>query len=228
MRRVAFSNGEYYHIFNRGVDKRITFLDTRDYERFLYLVFACNDVQPLLNSQFYYRGLTSIETYPRKREPIVDIISFCVMPNHFHFLLHERTENGISRFMQKLGTGYTMYFNTRYKRSGALFQGTFKSRHIDPEAYLLHIATYIHLNPVGISPESFRVQNGKDTYEHVQRYPWSSYTAFIGESPFDVLLNKKLITELYPEPKEYKRWIKEWVMRGPPDTDWNIEKYILE
>lgn len=227
MRRINFSEGEYYHVFNRGVDKRITFSDTRDYERFLYLVFACNDTKPLLNSQFYYRGLTSIEIYPREREHIVDVLCFCLMPNHFHLLLHERVENGISRFMQKLSTGYTMYFNTRYKRSGSLFQGTFKACHIDQEAYLLHIATYIHINPTGASAEKRSLRNWRDALQRVRHYPWSSYEAFTGQSRYDPLLNKKMIAHMYAEPKTYERSVQEWLAHTS-EISTEINPYILE
>ena len=231
MRRTQFSEGEYYHIFNRGVDKRTIFLNTRDYERFLYLLFACNDRKPLLNSQFHYRGFASIETYPRERDLLVDILCFCLMPNHFHLMLHERTENGISRFMQKLGTGYTMYFNKRYERSGALLQGVFKSVHVDRQAYILHLSSYIHLNPAGIpSRESedipMGIVHGK-RYEYAKHYPWSSYAAYLGTNRYDPLLNKQIIHELLcPKPQEYERHVHEWLMRDAIDSE--IEPYLLE
>ena len=213
MRKVELSNEQYYHVYNRGVDRRVTFTQKNDYQRFLYLLHACNDTQPILNSQFYYRGLASIEK--RNRETIVDILSFCLMPNHFHLLLRQRADNGISRFMQKLGTGYTMYFNTKYQRSGSLFQGTFKAIHIDEETYLTHLTRYIHLNPLELKEPDWKekgVKNWNESYKFVQSYPWSSFSDYIGQKRFGSILNKEVMDELYDR-TQYESFTKEWAVK---------------
>ena len=156
MRKINFHEDEYYHVYNRGTDKRTIFLEEREYERFLYLLYACNDVNPLLNSQFYYRGFASIVTQIDTREKLVNILCFCLMPNHYHLLLQQRVKEGISRFMQKLGTGYTMYFNTKHKRNGVLFQGVFKGIHVEDERYLTHLTRYIHLNPLELKKPDWK------------------------------------------------------------------------
>lgn len=213
MRKVELSNEQYYHVYNRGVDKRITFTKKNDYQRFLYLLYACNDTQPLLNSQFYYRGLASIEK--RKREMMVDILSFCLMSNHFHLLLRQRVDNGISKFMQKLGTGYTMYFNTKYQRSGSLFQGTFKAIHIDEETYLTHLTRYIHLNPLELKEPNWKekgVKNWNESYKFVKSYPWSSFSDYIGQNNYGLILNKEVMGELYNS-SQYESFTKEWPLK---------------
>jgi len=226
MRKIRFAVNHYYHVYNRGVDKRVVFTTKRDYERFLYLLAACNDSGPLLNSQFYYRGFASIVEL-KKRQPLVDIVCFCLMPNHYHLLLKEREENGISRFMQKLGTGYTMYFNTKYDRSGSLFQGVFKAIRIDDETYLTHLTRYIHLNPAELRESLWKergIRNGKETYEFVKRYLWSSYSDYLGENRFPLILDKDIMAELYPKPAAYELFIKEWLTK---DSDL-ISEHTLE
>lgn len=215
MRKTIFAIDQYYHIYNRGVDKRIVFMGKRDYERFLYLLAACNDTTPLLNSQFYYRGFASIERLG-KRQPLVDILCFCLMPNHYHLLLKQKEENGISRFMQKLGTGYTMYFNTKYKRNGVLFQGVFKSIHVDTEIYLTHLSRYIHLNPVEFCEPLWKkngIRKTKETHDFIKKYPWSSYCDYLGENRFTHILNKDVIAEIYPRPSAYELFMKDWIAK---------------
>ena len=144
-----FAIGEFYHIYNRGTDKRLIFKDNIDRNRFISLLYLCNSQSAIHRSNFNTSSLNELLNIPRE-EPLVDIGAYCIMSNHFHLLVHERIENGISLFMQKLSTAYTMYFNKRYERSGALFQGRFKAKHLDSDNYLKYIFAYIHLNPVEI------------------------------------------------------------------------------
>ncbi|MDO8601012.1 MAG: transposase [bacterium] len=196
-----------------------------DYERFLYLLWVCNDKKPLLNSQFHYRGLASIEK--REREELVDIVCFCLMSNHYHLLLRQKTDNGISTFMQKIGTGYTMYFNEKQGRNGSLFQGTFKAKHIDQEEYLTHLTRYVHLNPAEIKEPYWKekgIQNQKTTYEFVKKYPWSSLSDYLGEGRFGAILNPGLLSQLYETSKEYEDFVKSWLSK-----DLNlISNYTIE
>lgn len=211
MRKTKFSDGEYYHVYNRGVDKRNIFNEPRDYQRFLYHLLACNDTQPLLNSQFHYRGSASIVSR-KEKEPLVDIICFCLMPNHYHLLLKQRGENGIPLFMQKVGTGCTMYFNTKYDRSGVLFQGAFKSIHIDKEGYLAHLTRYIHLNPADLHEPQWKtvgIRKEKETFAFIYKYPWSSYKDYLENGHLSSILNVKLIKELFLPPKQYELFVKE-------------------
>ncbi len=215
MRKVQLAVGEYYHVYNRGVEKRDIFVAPRDYERFLYHLFSCNDTSPLLNSQFHYRGLASIKAKAMvdRRNRLVDIVCFCVMPNHFHLLLCQRLEDGISKFMQKIGTAYTMYFNTKQQRSGSLFQGTFKVKHINQDIYLKHLTRYIHLNPLEFFEPQWKdkgVVNIDGAVKYVREYPWSSYADFVGGNRYDFLLNPDIIKKSYASTEEYERFIEDW------------------
>lgn len=153
MRKVSFAEGEFYHIYNRGTDKRAIFLDDRDFARFLQSMVEFNNLEPVgglfVNSfrKTQLRGRTSkLNEGTEKEERLVEVVAYCLNPNHFHFILKQVSEKGIEKFMQRLGTGYTMYFNHKYDRTGALFQGKFKAVHIDSNEYLLHVSAYVNLN----------------------------------------------------------------------------------
>ena len=153
MRKTQFAEGEHYHIYNRGVDKRLVFNDREDVERFLQCMKEFNVVEPIgsLYENSFRRdqlgGLTSKLVAKEEEDmPLVEFIAYCLNPNHYHFVLKQIAERGIEKIMQRIGTGHTMFFNNKYERSGALFQGKFKAVHIDSNEYLLHVSSYVNLN----------------------------------------------------------------------------------
>lgn len=116
--------------------------------------------------------------------------------------------------MQKLGTGYTMYFNVKYHRNGVLFQGAFKALHVDQESYFTHLTRYIHLNPAELREPSWKekgIKNIKNTIEFVKKYPWSSLRDYLNQSPLRSILNMDMVKELILSPKEYESYLTEWV-----------------
>lgn len=144
-RKNAFANGEFYHVYNRGVDKRIIFSDHYDVQRFFQSAVEFNEVDPI--GSIYENSFKQLggET-PKLVERLVNIIAYCLNPNHFHLILEQVEEGGISEFMKRLSGGYTGYFNKKHERSGSLFQGVFKDVHIDSNEYLLHVSAYVNLN----------------------------------------------------------------------------------
>ena len=146
-RRTEFARDEWYHCYSRGVDKRITFETEADYERFLQALYLCNSTTVIQRSDLYRPAHTDFFSLKRGK-PLVSIGAYCLMPNHFHLLLQEISDNGISNFMQKVGTSYTMYFNVKRSRTGNLFVKPFRSKHIDDDRYVKRVTQYIHLNPV--------------------------------------------------------------------------------
>lgn len=164
-RKVPFVNGEYYHLFNRGVAKMSIFNSTLDYKHFLNTVLYYQIDGPKPRFSFFRIQPTPLN----KDKRIVKIISYCLMPNHFHFLVRQEKENGITEFVSKISNSYTKYFNTKNKRVGPLFQGEFKSVHVDSNEQLLHLSRYIHLNPL----------IGYVTKE-LKSYKWSSYCEYLG------------------------------------------------
>jgi REP element-mobilizing transposase RayT len=150
MRKTAFTEGEYYHIYNRGTERREIFSDQNDFARFVESLVEFNVREPigsLLEHTFRKkRRLLGGRTSKEADQPLVNIVAYCLNPNHYHLILEPVAEKGIEKYMQRIGTGYTMYFNNKYQRTGALFQGKFKAIHIDSNAYLLHMSAYVNLN----------------------------------------------------------------------------------
>ena len=141
MRETPLVQGEYYHLYNRGVDKRAIFQDRTDLSRFMQSINEFNYIEPI-GSIF----MNSFNKDRKSKGKLIEIICYCLNPNHYHFVVRQLADNGISEFMKRLSGGYTQYFNGRYKRSGALFQGRFKSSHIGSNEYLLHVSAYVNLN----------------------------------------------------------------------------------
>lgn len=178
IRKTPLVNGEIYHVYNRGVEKRTITINSRDHERFFESLDHYRFENPGRLSNFKDFGLTEERN---RKETIVDIIGFCLMPNHFHLLLRQLTEKGVSIFMSNLINSYTRYFNVKHNRIGPLFQGGFKSVHIENDEQLIHLSRYIHLNPVEarlVSREKFML------------YPYSSLLNTLQERfcNFDVIL----------------------------------------
>ena len=199
----------YYHIFNRGVAHQPTFLLARDYERFLlYLSYYRHKEAPVRLSKLLQipvdtrkKILDGLETI---NDSIVDIIAYCCMPNHFHILLKQRIDGGVSLFMKKVTDGYTRYYNTKHQRVGPLFQGAFKAVHISSNEQLLHVSRYIHLNPLVSA-----VVRDNDFLT----FPWSSLQSYINDksSPF---VNPQPILENFRNSQKYLEFIKDQIDYG--------------
>ena len=144
MRKEVFANGEFYHIFNRGVDKREIFSDNLDSKRFFQGMIEFNVIQPI--GSIYENSFLRNKNKKTDTQKLVNLICYCINPNHYHFLLEQANDFGLEKFMHRLGVGYTKYFNNKYKRTGSLFQGNFKAVHVDSNEYLLHLSAYINLN----------------------------------------------------------------------------------
>jgi putative transposase len=207
MRHTLFAEGEYYHIYNRGVDKRTIFSTAADYRRFIAYLYLMNDIERADHSYLLrnFGGLASeiAQKKPRDNmwEPLVAIGAYCLMPNHFHLYVKPLADDGISKFMQRVQTGYTMYFNKKHARSGALFQGTFKAQHVDTDPYAKYLFSYIHLNPAKLKDPLWKERGARDLKalrEHVRQYSYSSLgeymsNEFVVTSPaaFPAYLNKQ-------------------------------------
>ena len=199
MRKDKLASNYIYHVYNRGVEKRILFKDKQDYSRFVKGLVIFNDTKAIddFNDRFI-----KVLSGSHQREQIVDIFAFCLMPNHFHILLRQRADKGITEFMRKLGIGYVNYFNLKNERVGTLFQGKFKSVLISSDSQFLYIPHYIHLNPLDLIFPDWREKktiNKKRAIDFLNNYEWSSYRDYIGENNFDIILNKDLISETFGE-----------------------------
>lgn len=191
-RDIPFSVGEIFHVYNRGANKMTIYESETDYVRFLHLLYLCNQKIPtqLGNLTRNERGRSSVYSMVRGG-PIVDVLAYCLMPNHFHLVLRECGEGGISEFMKKVATGYSMYFNHSRERTGTLFQGRFKAKHVGTDAYFNHIFSYVHLNPAELSFGEWqtRVQEIKPLVANfVLEYPYSSCKDHFGHSRLESVI----------------------------------------
>lgn len=193
-RTVPFINDEYYHIFNRGVAKMPIFNNAFDYKHFLSTILYYQVDGPKPRFSFFRNKRISLE----KNGKIVDIVCYCLMPNHFHFLLRQKKENGITEFISKTSNSYTRYFNVKNKRVGPLLQGEFKSVYVESNEQLLHLSRYIHLNPL----------IGYVT-KNITNYEWSSYQEYLGLG--GKIYSKDVILEQFRSRDDYEQFILDQV-----------------
>lgn len=204
MRNIDFANGEFYHIYNRGVDKRNIFSSEADLQRFLQSMDEFNTAEPIgsiyENSFKKHNPLGHpVSKSDRKINKLVNIICYCINSNHYHFILEQVMDSGVSRFMRSLGGGYAKYFNEKEKRSGALFQGRFKAIHVESNEYLLHLSAYINLN----NKVHQNTQLGHRVSKLESKSSWEEYT---GENMDYIFCNKGIIVEQFGNIKEYKEF----------------------
>ena len=212
MRDIQFMNGEFYHVYNRGVDKRLVYKDNLDRDRFIRSLIAFNDVGRLST-----RSLSHMDDPVLSETPYVEIVAYTLLPNHFHLLIRQVADQGVSEFMRRLGTGYTAYFNKRYQRSGRLFQGPFKAKHVSNDSYLLHLSRYIHLNVLDLSHPEWReteIENWSAAERQLMDYRWSNAHIFLGGKP-DGFTNPTPILERLGLAEAYRSFLRAWVVRDP-------------
>ena len=199
MRKVPFIIGEFYHIYNRGVDKRLVFLDQEDVNRFFQSMDEFNVVEPIgsIYENSFIKNQLGNETSKLGNGKLVNIIAYCLNANHFHLILEQVAEGGISNFMKRLSGGYTKYFNEKERRSGSLFQGVFKAVHIDSNEYLLHVSAYVNLND--------RVhQFGNETSKLVKSK--SSWNEYIEKNSKESFCKKDIILDQFKNKNEYEKF----------------------
>ena len=196
-RDTSFANGDFYHIYNRGVEKRSIFCDDYDLQRFFQSMEEFNTSEPIgsIFENSFKQGKFAQNKSDCDKTKLVNFITYCLNSNHFHFVLEQVSEKGIEKFMHRLGTGYTKYFNNKYKRNGALFQGVFKSKHVDSNEYLLHLSVYVNLN-----------NNPKLLGSEASKLNKSSWGEYIGESKGKDFCEKDIILEQFKDKEEYKNF----------------------
>ena len=215
-RKFKFSIGEFYHIYSRGTDKRNIFLDGNSQKRFQLLLFLSNSSRHVdIRSANKGRTFDDLFGDEFSDKSLVDIGAYCLMPNHFHLLIKEKAENGISNFMKKLLTGYSMYFNTKYERTGSLFESRFKATHVNIDEYLKYLFAYIHLNPIKLLEPAWKekgIINKEKAVNFLNKYQFSSYLDYadVGRS-VGKIINKESFPEYFEKPKEFKEYVNWWL-----------------
>jgi len=203
-RKQVFAINEYYHLYNRGTEKRVVFLDKQDYQHFLFLMYICNTKRSII--------LREIGKSFDRGETIIDIGVYCLMPNHFHILVREKIENGISIYMRKLLTGYSMYFNKKYKRTGKLYEGVFKSIYIDNDNYLKYLYSYLHLNPAKLIDKNWKENKTKNVsklLDYTFSYEYSSLKEYLNLK-FKII-NPQKFPVYFKKPADHKNELFEWL-----------------
>lgn len=200
-RITPLANNEYYHIYNRGVARQPTYFFKNDYERFLLsLSYYRFDNLPSKLSRLLQIPKDEREQIfselEQTNDKVIDIICYCLMPNHFHLLVQQLKDGGISKFMKQTTDSYTRYFNTKHQRVGPIFQGAFKSVHVDSNEQLLHLSRYIHLNPL----VSFVVRE-----DGFLDYPWSSLKKLVNDDLSFV--NAKVVIKQFKSPEKYLKFV---------------------
>lgn len=208
-RNHTLTTGEYYHVYNRGNSKQDIFLDEQDYLIFQGLLYLMNMGRRITLRE----SGSSSYSYPRDIT-IVSIGAYCLMPNHVHILIKQTIDGGISKYTQKLFTAYAMYFNKKYKRTGGLFEGVFKSKHVTNDTYLQYLYAYIHLNPLKIIDPSWKehIQQGKKINQNFMfQYQFSSILDYLEqERPENNILNKSDFPFYFKDTREFTKNILSW------------------
>jgi len=218
MRKIQFVNEEWYHIYNRGVDKRLVFSERQDYLKFLRGLEDFNNKSHYEERAGMVRrgGLKELSSFLNEQEKIVEITCYCLNPNHFHLVLKQLIDRGITMMLHRLSTSYTNYFNDKYQRSGSLFQGPFKAVRVDTDQYLFWLSGYVNGNP-----EIHRVAKANN-------YEWSSYKDFLTiKSNNQILGNKDIILSQFGNSsRNYENFVNRVIEESR--TRKEMEKYLLE
>lgn len=228
--REPFVIGQYYHIYNRGTDKRIIFKDFFDLMRFRQSIEEFNTLEPIgsiYENRFKKDSVGKKEI--RKEEELifklVDIICYSFNPNHYHFILSPLVEKGIEKFMQKIGIGYTNHFNIKYKRSGVLFQGRYKSILINTDEYLLYLSGYINLNN-----KIHFLSHPDSNIDKEKLFYTSSWKEYIGEKKTN-FCNKSIILDRFDgkveEYKEFAESVAEGIIERRIDDNFGLRSDLM-
>lgn len=203
-RKIPFIDNGYYHVYNRGVDKRAVFLRFGHYLHFQQTIRSILSTGSATPRPLYNQSLAL--------KSRMSILSYCLMPNHYHFLIKQTQYNGIPDFMHRLDTSYTKYFNMNNHRSGRLFESTFKAKMIESDEVLLHVSRYIHRNPVA-----------KGLIKNPMEWRWSSYPEYFDPN-IKPMCNHDEILGHFLSPDRYKIFVEETDMLSVSPTETEVEK----
>ncbi len=216
-RKQQFVNGEVCHITLRGIDDNLIFKDVDDYYRGVFSIYEFNNTKPVeiwLRRQQRKKEKILGDPISQSRECLVDVLAFCFMPNHVHLLLKQIKENGITKFMQKVGVGYGGYFNRKYNRKGYVFQNRFHAVHIKNEGQLKVVFTYIHTNPISLIEPKWKelgIKNPEEVIEFLENYKWSSYLDYIDKNNFPSVTKREFILKIIGGKQGCEDFIKDWI-----------------
>lgn len=227
---------ELYHVLTRGIEGRKIFLNKKDFLRFVHDLYEFNDAIPAYNlfrrfnetpQLFDIQHRTIGEEEERKRKLLVNLLAFCLMPNHYHLFISVKNRESLTLFMRKLNGGYARYFNEKYKRKGPLFESRFKSILIKSEAHFIHLPYYIHCNPLDLVMPEWRerkISDYRKALNFLESYRWSSHADYIGKKNFPSVTQREFLLEYFGGEEGYKKDLKRWL----EDFDGMSKEFSLE
>jgi putative transposase len=235
-REIPLPN-EFYHTFNRGVEKRKVFCDEEDFFRAVHDLYEFNDLDAVINLKYradrikIYGDPTSIYG-KKKRKLLIDLFGWALIFNHYHLFSRPKIPEGLSKFHQKFGSGYTGYFNLKYRRNGVLFQGKYKIVHVENDAQAAHLICYIHANPLDLwkpnwKEKGLRALELKEALKFLENYRWSSHLDYLGRKNFPSLINKEFLEKFFGGPKGYSEFFSDWLKQYQANIK-SIQPLILE
>jgi len=227
----------FYHTYNRGVEKRKIFLEDSDYWRCVHDLYEFNDKNLIINLKRRFEGNRISINEPvikKPRERLLDILVWCLMPNHYHLFSAPVVENGLSRFHQKFGIGFSNYFNIKYKRSGVLFQGKYKKVRVADDTQMAQLVCYIHSNPLDLWKPGWKekgltgseIQNALKFLE--KEYRWSSHLDYLGIKNLPSLIgNNEFLINFFGGPEGYQKFFIDWLKYYEKNI-YSVKKLIFD
>lgn len=223
IKRPPLVNGEIYHIVLRAIEGFKLFRDNRDFLRMIHDLFEFNDenqtssnyrMQEIRGSDVTRSVL--VTSLKEKRKTLVDILAFCLIPNHIHLLVRQLKDGGISKFMRKIGAGYGGYYNKRYQRKGRLFDGRYRVVHIRTDNQLKIVFVYVHTNPIAILFHNWKEKGIEEkelqkVIKFLEDYRWSSYPDYLGKKNFPFLTSREFLIKEIGGMKEAQRFVNDWL-----------------
>ena len=219
IRKEKFAPGEYYHVYNRTILDILVFKNSSNCKRLLQAFLLANSTQASRAFQFLRDNkdapIEEALKIARSGEKLVDVICYTIMPNHYHLLLKEKLEGGITSFIHRCNISVAKYINTKMERKGPLFEGLFKSKHVTTNDYLLHLSLYIHLNPLDFLEEKqwreHKIKNWKQIKDKLTNYPYSSLKSFLNNNYEDKIISEKeIVIGQFNSTEEYENFLREW------------------
>lgn len=219
-RKEQFDTGRIYHIALRGIDDNKLFKNIDDYYRGIFSIYEFNttgkvEIREKRRARIKFKACgrpTSASS--DSRDKLVEVLSFCLMPNHIHLLLRQIKDDGIAKFMVKLGSGYGRYFNKKYGRKGYVFQNRFLSVPIKTDEQFKIIFAYIHVNPVSLMEPKWKekgIHNFKKVMEFIKEYKWSSYSDYLGKPNFPSVTNREFLLETLGGQMACEKFIEDYI-----------------
>jgi putative transposase len=219
IRNIPLVSNEYYHIYNRGNGKNQIFFDDEDYKRFIKLLFVCNsDKKFNFRDDLVDKNIDALDF--ERGNQLVYVGAWVLMPNHFHLYLSSssliKDENNITVFMRKLCTAYSKYINKKYNRTGSLFEGRFKSVHVEDEIQAKYLFSYIHLNPIKLIQKNWKeegIKNRNEVLNFLASYKWGSYLDYLGiKRKENNIINRDNFLNYFSTPKSFNDEIFDWII----------------